>query len=999
MKPSGKHCEVDDATNPQDAPVLLLPPSTTSETSNNTNMYAAADDMDVESGVGDEISSSIAVPATSRTGRKRYASGLGNLGNTCFMNSSLQCLAHTEPLRRYFLSGDYEAELNRDNPLGTGGELATQFANLLSELWGVPAKRRNVMGNDFNYGNSTSAVYPRSFKHTLGRHAEQFMGYDQHDSQELATYLLDALHEDTNRVTRKPYVEKPEQGEDEPDEVAATKAWSLHLQREDSRILENFMGQVKSRVQCCEAECNRVSTTFDPFMYLSVPIPGATDRTIKVTFVPLDPQEKAKILSLTTSKTATMSTMLGVMNEQLVKLRIRSDPIPLQDLCPVDVWSHEIYNWYSNENELDRIRDTDKTFVYELRPVSEVQAAAEVDDGIQNTDVESWDKQTKYRSHRYKLDLETMTRLNRQDEWMTVLENYVQQPTLLYTLFSPNRGTVDDRMKFHQRLDNFIDLCHKETVEEESSGLKRAREESESESKTEVTVSPAEESIQALVDRSDASTTFKNVKNRYDIAILEFCSNKLRQFILRLIREKKSKYKDGATIQIIMRRPSVASGTHFSTKDHTFAPPLVLRVPSNMTVYGLRKELAVRFSRSLKAFHLPLNSAENGNSSESPSELNDDPAYTQESPPFSSAAMLAMRQIPLSYDKKGTYMYRSNIASTKKLGMVDKAGTQTEDNQPIVTLAIASDESERALVADLVGHQGTVHLDWPLELSNRCFDSTEYEAAEIVKDPDVIEAAPNANSVTTVQDCIEKYCQMEQLEETEMWYCNKCKKHVRAWKQFHLYRTPPILIIHLKRFHYSATTHRRDKINAFIDFPLQNLDLTDMVSHWSEEEKPVYDCYAVSNHYGGLGGGHYTAYTLSDDGTWCHYDDSRVTNNVDPKEVVSEAAYVLYYRRRDVLVGQDLINDGPSPAIVDDQNGQPRDSSEISSNNTAQPGDDDMAVEDADAQSAVSSRTCSSHMGSVDAADYPDELRSNDDFDPDVDERMASVNRDDYPLQ
>ena len=62
-------------------------------------------------------------------------------------------------------------------------------------------------------------MYPREFKTTLGRHAEQFMGYDQHDSQEFATYLLDALHEDTNRILKKPYIEKPEQEKDEPDDV------------------------------------------------------------------------------------------------------------------------------------------------------------------------------------------------------------------------------------------------------------------------------------------------------------------------------------------------------------------------------------------------------------------------------------------------------------------------------------------------------------------------------------------------------------------------------------------------------------------------------------------------------------------------------------------------------------------------------------------------------------------------------------------------------------
>jgi ubiquitin carboxyl-terminal hydrolase 4/11/15 len=164
---------------------------------------------------------------------------------------------------------------------------------------------------------------------------------------------------------------------------------------------------------------------------------------------------------------------------------------------------------------------------------------------------------------------------------------------------------------------------------------------------------------------------------------------------------------------------------------------------------------------------------------------------------------------------------------------------------------------------------------------------------------------------------------MEQLEETEMWYCNRCKEHVRAWKQFHLYRAPPILIIHLKRFQYSATTHRRDKINIFIDFPLEGLDLSEHVMHWTDAEKPVYDCYAVSNHFGGLGGGHYTAYALNDDGVWCHYDDSRVTTHVDPKEVVSSSAYVLYYRRKDVPVGEDFVLNMTtpgmdSPAIIHD---------------------------------------------------------------------------------
>jgi hypothetical protein len=91
------------------------------------------------------------------------------------------------------------------------------------------------------------------------------------------------------------------------------------------------------------------------------------------------------------------------------------------------------------------------------------------------------------------------------------------------------------------------------------------------------------------------------------------------------------------------------------------------------------------------------------------------------------------------------------------------------------------------------------------------------------------------------------------------------------------------------------------------------------VTYWddSKNEKPIYDCYAVSNHYGGLGGGHYTAYALNSDDKWCHYDDSRITTDVDPKEVVSSAAYVLYYKRRDVIFETPDF-ESPMPAIVQD---------------------------------------------------------------------------------
>lgn len=191
--------------------------------------------------------------------------GLQNLGNTCFMNSALQCLAHTPRIVDYFL-GDYKREINHDNPLGMNGEIASTFGDLLKKLWAPGA----------------TLVTPRAFKSKLAHFAPQFGGYNQHDSQELLAFLLDGLHEDLNRVKCKPYVEVKDSA-GRADEEVADEYWSNHLARNDSIIVDVCQGQYRSTLVC--PLCSKVSITFDPFMYLSLPLPSTSTRTMTLTVV------------------------------------------------------------------------------------------------------------------------------------------------------------------------------------------------------------------------------------------------------------------------------------------------------------------------------------------------------------------------------------------------------------------------------------------------------------------------------------------------------------------------------------------------------------------------------------------------------------------------------------------------------------------------------------------------------------------------------------------
>ena len=89
------------------------------------------------------------------------------------------------------------------------------------------------------------------------------------------------------------------------------------------------------------------------------------------------------------------------------------------------------------------------------------------------------------------------------------------------------------------------------------------------------------------------------------------------------------------------------------------------------------------------------------------------------------------------------------------------------------------------------------------------------------------------------------------------------------------------------------------KNSEVIDFPLEGLDMGQYLLDKEEGKEYLYDCYAISNHSGSLAGGHYVAHCKNSlDGKWYYFNDSSC-GPCSKTELISNTAYVLFYRLRE----------------------------------------------------------------------------------------------------
>lgn len=266
-------------------------------------------------------------------------------------------------------------------------------------------------------------------------------------------------------------------------------------------------------------------------------------------------------------------------------------------------------------------------------------------------------------------------------------------------------------------------------------------------------------------------------------------------------------------------------------------------------------------------------------------------------------------------DPKVSKLEQSSSNSTRRSYTVvetDRYGVLHQDDDVGMTKQTVHDGSTvdaQQMCIDPQEQERFVAVEWDTSIATEAFDLSA------LRSPDEL---PEHNEERATQldleKCIQAYTTPEKLEPSEAWFCPKCRDHVEASKKLDLWLAPPLLVVHLKRFQYQRLW--RQKLDAYVDFPIEGLDLSKFVhkckGYSGHSARPVYDLYGVVHHYGSMLGGHYTACAKQPGSAeWLSFDDDRVTPMRSPEEAKRNAAYLLFYKRRDVSEPEaSVANDG-----------------------------------------------------------------------------------------
>ena len=732
--------------------------------------------------------------------------------------------------------------------------------------------------------NATSSFAPRNFKNVIGRYGPSFSGYGQQDSQEFLLFLLDGLQEDLNRIHKKPYVEKPDSTDEMVNDAVALRAmadkcWEIYKARNDSVITDLFAGMYKSTVVC--PVCDKVSIIFDPFNNLTLQLPIENLWSRIIFFFPL--HSRPIQVSVDIEKNASFADLreyvagkAGVAAERTVV---------------AEIYKNRIYKMFDDKVTIgeERISETDNIAVFELeaqptnypppkkkrqkiRPLLFHNTHSDEDSDV--TDIESaladkmlvavFNRQIKdgsWRSqHRAVFGVPSFIVVNRNEatSYDVILQKVLAKVETMTTrdFLREDHGSINDSAPEDS------DTVLMATDEDSSSDFKVQAKSLESEDgMIDISMRDSVEESQAAPTNPDGPEVPKIQPLAPMLQPGSFITPEVRNlFEMKLFSSGNEMIPTGwSTLQD-------------ENKDY---PTIASRMPEPAT--ERKAKIQSKVQRRIQRL---------GSASSSDEDIVDDippvaPASSYDHGSGSDSDGLPPVQRLTQHRGGYSRSNRNTSRDSKKLITYSRKGKDA------ATTSDREDMQAEKKGAPLLRPGEHIVLDWTPEAFDALFTSNEsaqedelrgaptWESIATMPDPELEErrkrrASRKRNGIS-LGDCLDEFGKPETLSENDAWYCPRCKEHRRASKTFELWKAPDILVVHLKRF--SVQGRFSDKLDIFVDFPVEGLDLSSRVAMQEEGKSPIYDLFAVDNHYGGLGGGHYTAFAQNFiDKNWYEYN-------------------------------------------------------------------------------------------------------------------------------
>lgn len=692
-------------------------------------------------------------------------------------------------------------------------------------------------------------------------------------------FLLDGLQEDLNRIQKKPYIEKPDSTDEMVHNTAALKefadkCWDIYKARNDSVVTDLFAGMYKSTVVC--PECDKVSIIFDPFNNLTLQLPIENVWSRSIFFFPLG--EHPIRVDVDIDKNSSIKALKEYVGK---KMNVDASRIVMSE-----TFHHKFYKMFDNTSSIaeSHISNKDEIAMYELESVP--------------TSYDP-DKPKKFSSLLY-------TSLT-SDEAAVPFDSPKADRTLI-PVFHRLHKPANSRFSQHEPFGapSYIVVNREEAFDYESIFWKligvsqnlttrNLFQEQEQEQKQEQDVSmsstTAEDSDTVVTGDDDIDSADPTVK-------------------------AASVDGEDGLVDVSMRDANDSQANDERTGGR--------RVTKSKIPSSLRSLFRVKFSESNSA--VPTGFSSLGDSKELPlisSRLPKPEKRTTQKQKLNALARKENSQSS-SDDELGGIPQTINLQQAKSDDDDDSDGssssqtnndsgseTSSDTNQTTSTSVqtngkqkLKSSSRQSLPKVPLIRPGEAIVLDWNADSYDALFGADlrdqsplrgapTWENVRVRSDPELAKKRElryrRKKQAIGLSECLDEFGREEILSENDAWYCPRCKEHRRASKKFELWRTPDILVMHLKRF--SANRSFRDKIDALVDFPTE-LDMTGRVQMPEEGKSLMYDLIAVDNHYGGLGGGHYTAFAKNFvDDCWYEYNGTLV----NPFSLIQPIRIFLYF--------------------------------------------------------------------------------------------------------